>query len=390
MIRCLWRAAALASIASLLAGCGNKETRAALDRVEDLKSKKQYREANDVLLDAMQARENKVRAAAGAVIDSTSAAAVRAKVQADSEFLRMERAQLPLYLYMGRADMASEVDTDLLAGDPHDSTAVDLLRDKDPVLRIGAAQVLGLMRNADTIDALAGAARDSDQDVRRAAVAALAAIKDARAVPPLISELKDPYWFARSEAAEGLALQHDARSVQPLLDAVADDQVPNGKPDPSVQSSVESALVQLAQPPNPVAKPDDFASRLTSPNPRIQLVAAICLAIQRDPRAVPVLLRLAGAKDQQTRLEAVEGLGDTGDPSVLPVLRQNLKDPDVNMRGWSIIGLAKLKDAESIIDLQDIALDEKEPQNIRATATDAILRIKKATGETPVDPASAR
>jgi HEAT repeat protein len=119
-------------------------------------------------------------------------------------------------------------------------------------------------------------------------------------------------------------------------------------------------------------------------------VAAICLAIQRDPRAVPVLLRLAGAKDQQTRLEAVEGLGDTGDPSVLPVLRQNLKDPDVNMRGWSIIGLAKLKDAESIIDLQDIALDEKEPQNIRATATDAILRIKKATGETPVDPASAR
>ncbi len=370
----------LASIASLLAGCGNKETRAALDHARDLQSKQDYREANQVLVDALQVRENKIRAAAGTPTDAVSAAAVRMKVQGDSEILRLERAQLPLYLYMERADMASAVDSDLVAGDPQDRTVVDLLGSKETVLRIGAVHVLGLMADPKSIDAIASAAKDSDQDVRRAAVASLSGIKDARAVPPLIAALKDSYWFARSEAAGGLAIQRDPRAIQPLLDAVADS-------DPSVQSSVESALVQLAQPPNAVAKASDFAPSLTSPIPRIQLVAAICLAIQHDPRAVPVLLRLAGAADQQTRLEAVEGLGDTGDPSVLPTLRQDLKDPDVNMRGWSIIGLAKLKDADSIIDLQDIALDEKQPQNIRTTASDAIVRIKKATGEAP-DPSA--
>jgi HEAT repeat protein len=242
------------------------------------------------------------------------------------------------------------------------------MHDKDPIIRAGAARILGLVGKPEVIDALVAATKDSDQEVRRAAVASLGVIKDPKTVDPLIAALKDPYWFARSEAANALGQEHDGRAVKPLLDAVADS-------DNTVVTSAEASLLFLSKPPGAVASPDDFADRLNDSNPKVVLVSAVCLSMLRDSRAIPTLLKLTSSPDQTTRLDAVKGLGEVGDPSVIPTLRQTLKDTDVNMRGWSIIGLGNLKDEGSLPDLRAIMADPAEPDTIKAAAQAAINHI---------------
>jgi HEAT repeat protein len=375
MIKCFWRLVLVLGTVAILSGCGNKETKEALQNATALEDQKQYQDANDVLVEALRKREAKIRGDAGAPADQAASDALLKSVQSDPEILKLERAQIPLYLHLERADLASAVYADILTGNPADTVVFDLLHDKDPVIRTGAVRILGLAGHPDSIDALAGAAKDQDQDVRRAALAALGSIKDPRTVAPLIDGLKDSYWFARSEAANALGQEHDARAVKPLLDAVGDS-------DTTVQSSAETALLFLSKEPGAAASPDDLAGRLNDPNPKVVLTSAVCLAMLKDPRSIPVLLKLLDSPDLTTRLDAVKGLGETGDPSVIPTLRQTLKDPDVNMRGWSIIGLGNLKDQGSLPDLQAIAADAAEPSTIRAAAEAAINHISPSPAST--------
>ena len=249
--------------------------------------------------------------------------------------------------------------------------AFDLLHDKDPGDSYRSCPHPRLAAKPDAIDALAGATKDSDQDVRRAAVVALGAIKGPATVPPLIDALKDPYWDVRSEAANALGQDHDVRAVKPLLDTVGDSEK-------LVESSAETALLFLAK--EPGVKADDFAARLNDPNSKVVLISAVCLAILKDSRSVPVLTKFISSPDQTTRLDAVKGLGETGDPSVIPTLRQTLKDPDVNMRGWSIIGLGNLKDEGSLPDLRAFASDPAQPDTIKAAATAAVNHIAPPPG----------
>jgi HEAT repeat protein len=391
MNKSVWRLALVIGFAAILASCGNKETKEAMDKSANLEKQKQYYDANNVLMDALQARETKIRGDAGAPpTDPAAIDALRKKVKTDPEIITMERAQVRLYLHLERADMASTVYADILAGHPGDTVVYDTLHDPDPLIRAGAAHILGLVGKPEAIDALTGAAKDPDQDVRRAAVAALGSIKDdPRAIPPIIGALKDSYWFARLEAANALGQKHDAHAVKPLLDAVADPE--NTTPDKTVQTAAENALVLLSkdlvsQSKEAIAPAaDEFFNRLDDPNPKVVLVSAVSLAILKDGRCIPTLQKLLDSPDAIARLDAVKGLGETGDPSVIPTLRVTLKSTDINMQGWSIIGLGNLKDQGSLADLQAIASDNAEPSSIRAAADTA---VRKITGQTtaPTEP----
>ncbi len=351
-----------------LIGCGSKETKEALQKASALEDQKQYQDANDVLIDALRTREAKISANLGTPNDRKEMEALTKKVQSDSEILKMERAQIPIYLSMEpqRADLASAVYTDILVGSPGESLVFDTLQSKDPKMRSGAARILGLTGKTDALDPLIQTTKDSDQDVRRAAVAALGSIKDPKAVPPLIDALKDSYWFVRSEAANALGRQKDARAIKPLLDVVTDS-------DSTVENSAENSLVLLASIPGTPA--DEFALHLNDTNPKLATISGACLAILKDPRAIPVLLKLADSNNPQMRLHAVKSLGDMGNPMVLPKLRQTLKDPDGNVRGWSIIALGKLRDQASVPDLKAIEADAKESPDIRAAATASLQYI---------------
>jgi HEAT repeat protein len=371
-------------IALALASCGNKETNEALAKASKLDAQKQYVDANQVLVDALTARKNVLQGDT-APADQAAADALKKKVQADPEYLTLERAQIPLYLKLERSDMASVVYTDILAGSPNDRVIYDELKDTDPVLRAGASRVLGLLADPAAIQPLAQVAKDPDQDVRRAAVSALGSIKNPGVVPPLIAALKDPYWFVRSEAATALGQKGDGSSVRPLLDAVNDSDI-------SVATASQTSLVYLCDNFQSAVSADDFADALKSANPKVVLVSAICLAILKDKRAVPALTHLIDSPDAIARLDAVKGLGQTGDPSVIPILRDTLKNPDrgataggddqkrrelaINVRGWSIIGLGQLRDGTSLPELQALATDDTQPQSIRDAAAAAVRHIQ--------------
>jgi len=384
------RIALLACGATILAACGNRETKEALDKSSSLAQQQQYTDANDVLIAALQARETKIRNAAGNPADQTATDALTAKVQADSEILKMERAQIPIYLLMDHVDsanMASAVYNDILLGDPTDTSVFNLLHSPDKILRKGAVGVLGLAADPksklfdQTVDALINATKDSDDDVRHAAVSALDTIKDPRVVPrvvpPLIAALKDSAWSTRFEAASALGEKNDVRAVGPLFDAIGDSKK-------IVSDAAHDALVDLVVhhdadgKPDSVVKADDFVPHLTDTNEKISMTAAECMGLLGDARAVPVLLKLATSTDGDIRLNAVKGLGEAGDKAALPTLRQGLKDPNLNMRGWSIIGLGRLKDEDSLIDLEHIATDDAQPTNIRQAAAAAVDEIKKS------------
>jgi HEAT repeat protein len=371
MNKCFWRLALVAGTALLLAGCGNKQTRQALDKASGLETQKQYQDANDVLVDALRAREAVIRSEAPASGDATGADAVTKKVGSDPEILKLERAQIPLYIRLERADLAYAVYSDILTGSPNDTVVTDLLHNPDAAIRTGAVRILGLAAKPDAIDALAAATKDPDKDVRRAAVVALGAIKGPATVQPLIDALKDTYWDVRSEAANALGQDRDPRAVKPIIDITSDS-------DPTVETSAETALLFLSRLPNVQA--DDFAARLNDPNPKVARICAVCLAVLHDKRAVPALMKMLASSDQTTRLDAVKGLGETGDASVIPTLRETLKDSDVNMRGWSIIGLGNLRDEGSLPDLEALANDPTQPDSIRTAATAAANHIAPQPG----------
>src|SRR5450631_2699700 len=96
-----WRLALVAGMAFILTGCGNKETRQALQKASALEDQKQYYDANAVLMDALQARESKIRRdaglpEAGTAADSAASDALRKKELSDPEYIKLERAQVLL------------------------------------------------------------------------------------------------------------------------------------------------------------------------------------------------------------------------------------------------------------------------------------------------------
>ena len=364
----------LAAVLPLLfcSGCTNKQTRDALEQAKALQDQKEYEEANEVLVQALRAREAQIHP--NGTSDPADTNAPLHKVESDSEILKLERAQIPIYLAMQRADLASAVFSDIENGNPGDSVLLDLAKDPEPAKRIGAIRVLGLVGDPASIDALTVATHDADKDVRRAAVASLGEIASSRAVPPLIASLGDSYWFVRSDAASALGLLRDGRAIGPLFRCLTDR-------DESVRSSAESSLTLLAK--NPGVTRDEFIAQLTDPNPEIAVVAATCLALVGDPQAIPVLLRLGQNSDLAVRIRAVKALEQSGDSAALPLLRQNMLNSDANLRGWSIVGLAKQMDKDSLPALRNIANDATQPPRVRATAAAAVDHISGADQRPP-------
>src|SRR5258708_28972512 len=195
MNKSFWRLMVVAGAAVTRAGCGNKATKEALQKATALEDQQQYQNANDVLVEALRAREAQIPAAAPAQSDPGGADALTKTVQADAEILKMERAQIAIYLHLERADLASAIYSDILAGHPGDSVVYDALHDKNALIRTGAVRVLGQAGKPGAIPALTGAARDEDKDVRPPAVTALGTIKEPATCGPWLDALNGYYWF---------------------------------------------------------------------------------------------------------------------------------------------------------------------------------------------------
>jgi HEAT repeat protein len=106
------------------------------------------------------------------------------------------------------------------------------------IVRAGAAEALGEIKNTRAVEPLIAALQDENSDVRSWAAKALGEIEDTRAVEPIIAALKDKNAHVRSWAAEALGKIKDSRAVEPLTAALEDENA-------DVRNSAARALAKI-------------------------------------------------------------------------------------------------------------------------------------------------
>lgn len=120
---------------------------------------------------------------------------------------------------------------------------INALFDEDSWVRGNAADALGKLRAADSIEALLACLRDPEKVVRFSATQALGLLAEKSAMEDLVSVLSDEDWSVRMAAAEALGRLEDERAIVPLKRLKND-----SKPD--VQIISQEAIERITSAPN--------------------------------------------------------------------------------------------------------------------------------------------
>jgi HEAT repeat protein len=153
-----------------------------------------------------------VRAAAGEVLSELKESASAAPL---IPFLSGHTAEVRMLAL--RAVRALRVDAAF-------APAMEALKDSDAAVRREAVGVLGYLRKAEAVGALAEiAARDPDPEVRRIAIGAIGYSSEVSVLPSLTRALTDVAWMVRDEAAQTLGKLRLALAVPDLIRAMQDD-----------------------------------------------------------------------------------------------------------------------------------------------------------------------
>ena len=220
--------------------------------------------------------------------------------------------------------------------------AAAALAHADPAVRREAVGVLGWLKHAAALPALARLAiGDEDAEVRRAAAGALglAAAGEAPSVlPALCAALRDPAWQVREEAATTLgklgqiAIGHgsDADAVN-AVNAGGTANAPGAAND--VNGAIDAGEASWGNEGSRATEPTvALRQAMTDAYWQVRLRAARSLGRLRDAAALPVLIEALAHRAGNLRKEAAIALGEIGDPRALPALEAADADPDPEVR----------------------------------------------------------
>lgn len=212
----------------------------------------------------------------------------------------------------------------------------------DPAVRREAVGVLGWLKHAAALPALARLAiGDEDAEVRRAAAGALglAAAGDAPSVlPALCAALRDPAWQVREEAATTLgklgqiAIGHgsDADAIN-AINAGSAANAPGAAND--LNGAIDAGEASWGNEGSKATEPAvALRQAMTDAYWQVRLRAARSLGRLRDRAALPVLIEALAHRAGNLRKEAAIALGEIGDPRALPALEAADADPDPEVR----------------------------------------------------------
>lgn len=107
-------------------------------------------------------------------------------------------------------------------GEPAMRPLIDILRNRNSMVRSRAAIALGLSKDQAAVEPLMSVLFDDDMILRRYAAEALGTLGDERAVTSLIQLLNDPFPDARGTAIWSLGHIRDERAVKPLISLLSD------------------------------------------------------------------------------------------------------------------------------------------------------------------------
>ena len=246
-----------------------------------------------------------------------------------------------------------------------------LLRDGNPLQKIGAATSIRKCKYRAAMPILLEVLRDPSPDVRISAVAALMTIADPASVEGLVNGLRDPEirWICI------MALrQFGDANLRPLLRRSNDPEldywkqyVLEGMGDRVLEGCLET-----------LKKEEDIGTR----------IASLCTMRQiKDTRAIYPLIRLLA--DERVGYVASFVLSQMGEVVVEPLLL-SLQDENPAVRARAAVALGEIGFTRVVRPLRDLLAD-KDPQ-VRKAAEEAIRKIGGVPGEpspapkAPVEP----
>jgi len=192
-----------------------------------------------------------------------------------------------------------------------------LLEEDDKLLRSGAVESLGKIRDRRAVASLVIALMDSDDDIQDLAARALMRTGKP-AIAPLVRVLKVAGNPFRRRVAEVL-VKTRGLAVKPLINALGDENV-------ELRLIASEALVKIG---TPALRP--LRSALKSSTPAVRLEAATALGLTGDPRAVVPLIQAMKGRDRDLRQRAAKALLRIGRPAAAPLVSL-LKETDASVR----------------------------------------------------------
>jgi cyclophilin family peptidyl-prolyl cis-trans isomerase len=203
----------------------------------------------------------------------------------------------------------------------------------DPLARAYAARGLGALKDASTLDALAGLSRDEDATVAVSALRALAVLSDPRAVPAVTAALASNDVVRKREALQALAaLPPDPATRARVVPYVGHEQ-------PELRAAALAALAKLDR--------DEFALVLSGLDPDpvwfVRAALATALGERGDETSVSILFGLLKDPDPRVLPFVLEAMRKARGADAFETLRGCLEHPDVAVRAAAIENLSALK-----------------------------------------------
>lgn len=195
----------------------------------------------------------------------------------------------------------------------------DLAHGRSRQRRVAAAEALGELGDASTVDVLLSALDDRVPEVRLQAADALARIGDPRCVRPLVELLaKEEDWGASRIADSLVRLGSDA--VDDLARYLM---LPDGK----VATRHRPLIVRVLGVIGDVRAEPALLASLDCRDDEVRIRAAAALATAGGPRGIPALIRALHDELWEVRSQAAKSLGVQMDFEAVGPLRVALRDP---------------------------------------------------------------
>lgn len=322
--------------------------------------------------------------------------------------------------------------------DGFDPTAdwIGLLADPSAVVRAQAARALGLRRIRPAARFLERVLADSDPTVRLHAAVALGRIGEPASSAALFASLDEPDEFARFTKLQAMRALGDWRPALPALRAADPHLRPTlllamvgvydehavavlrqwawESPEPAERARALELIGELHRRADPYqdgwwgtqpargkpARPKrhewagtnavlaTLDAGLLDPAPSVRLAATRALRTAYPNHSGDRIRALVGADpDGSVRQEAIAGLIEHPDPSVLPTLLSLAADsgsPEP-VRSAAIAALAKLSDPAAVTPLSVIATDQATPRAVVMAALDALADLKAEQGRVAIE-----
>lgn len=241
--------------------------------------------------------------------------------------------------------------------------------------RAFASLILGRIGDRRAVEPIIWVLSTDHWFARRVAIVALGFLKDERAIEPLVRMARDPDERVRAELATSISAFADARAVITIIRLQSDpSEKVREQANRGAGYGIAYHLFKDRGRPNPAEIPA-LIRGLSDQNLQVRRFAAEELVNQPDPRAFNALAAaLANSGEHEdVRAWSARAIGKIGGRRAMNALRKALKDSNVAVRGFAVVGLIELDDARAENDI--IPMIRDRDRTVRTMAHHALVSL---------------